>query len=106
MVGVIDLNRLPRACLRGSDGLGEPSLPYRKPSARKSSRGSSKLQLPKDLTNLRPVLQAFRIDFPVTPREEIVGKRKRARIFVLEHHRRLICVPVMLRRKDCGSQHI
>ena len=53
LVGAIDLNRLPRACLRGSGGSGEPPLPYRKPSARKSSRGSSKLQLPKDLTNLR-----------------------------------------------------
>ena len=29
------------------------SLPYNKLSVRKSSRGSSKLQLPKDLTNLR-----------------------------------------------------
>src|SRR5512132_3549010 len=52
------------------------------------------------------VLQAFRIDFPVAPREEIVGKRKRERIFVLEHRHGLIGIPLMLRRKDCGSQHI
>src|SRR6266487_4931079 len=53
-----------------------------------------------------PVLQAFRIDFPISPGEEIVGKRKRARIFILEHRHRLISVPLMLRRKHRGSQHI
>src|SRR6478609_6913130 len=53
-----------------------------------------------------PVLEAFRIDFPVAPREEFVGKRKRARIFVLEHRHGLIGVPSMLRREDCSSQHI
>ena len=51
-------------------------------------------------------LQAFRIDFPVAPRKEIVGKRKRARIFVLKHRHGVIGVPLMFRRKDCGSQHI
>ena len=58
------------------------------------------------LHKFAPVLQAFRIDFPVAPCEEIVGKRKRARIFVLEHRHGLIGVPLMFRRKDCGSQHI
>src|SRR5260370_30468821 len=51
MVGAIDLNRPARVCLRESGGSGEPPLPYRNPSARKSSRGSSKLQLPNDVTN-------------------------------------------------------
>ena len=53
-----------------------------------------------------PVFQAFRIDFPIAPGEEIVGKRKRVRIFVLEHHYRLIDIPLMLRRKHCSSEHI
>src|SRR5881396_2024442 len=53
MAGAIDLNRPARVCLRESGGSGEPPLPYRNPSARKSSRGSSKLQLPNDLTNFR-----------------------------------------------------
>ena len=55
---------------------------------------------------LAPVMQAVHTDFPVAPREEIVGKRKRARIFVLEHRHGLIGRPLMFRRKDCGSQHI
>src|SRR6478735_8093039 len=58
------------------------------------------------LHEFAPVLQPFRIDFPVAPREEIVGKRKGARIFVLEHRYGLIGVPLMFRRKNCGSQHM
>src|SRR5262245_3688471 len=53
-----------------------------------------------------PVLQTFRFDFPVAPGEEIVGKQKRARIFILEHRHRLIGVPLMLRRKHRSSEHI
>src|SRR5207247_2225213 len=53
VVGAIDLNRPARLCLSASGGSGEPPLPYRNPRARKSSRGSSKLQLPNDATNLR-----------------------------------------------------
>ena len=54
MVGAIDFNR-PEMCLFMQDRAVQVNRPYgyRKPSARKSSRGSSKLQLPKDLTNLR-----------------------------------------------------
>src|SRR3982751_737744 len=48
----IDLNR-PLRGLRGVGGPGEPPLPYKNPNARKSSRGSSKLQLPNDTTNRR-----------------------------------------------------
>src|SRR6058998_2998362 len=53
MAGAIDLNRPARVCLRESGGSGEPPLPYNNPSARKSSRGSSKLQLPNEVTNFR-----------------------------------------------------
>src|SRR5215471_18992294 len=53
-----------------------------------------------------PVLEAFRIDFPVAPCEEIVGKRKRTRIFVVEHRHGLIGIPLMLRCKHCSSEHI
>src|SRR5512146_2592823 len=53
-----------------------------------------------------PLLQAFGIDFAVTPSEEIVRKRKRARIFVVEHPHNLINVPSTFRRKNCGSEHI
>src|SRR5437867_11533543 len=53
MAGAIDLNRPARVCLRESGGSGAPPLPYTPPSARKSSRGSSKLQLPNEVTNFR-----------------------------------------------------
>src|SRR5437764_14957918 len=53
VVGAIDINRPARLCLSASGGSGEPPLPYRNPRARKSSRGSSKLQLPNEATNLR-----------------------------------------------------
>src|SRR5436190_21182535 len=52
------------------------------------------------------VLQEFDVDLPVAPHEEIVGKRKRSRIFVLEHRHGLIGVPLMLRREDGGSKHV
>ncbi len=53
MARAIDLNRPARVCLHESGGSGELPLPYNNPSARKSSRGSSKLQLPNDVTNFR-----------------------------------------------------
>src|SRR5262245_1357854 len=52
------------------------------------------------------VLQAFCVDLPVAPCEEIVGKRKRPRIFVAEHCHRLIGIPLMLLCKYCGSEHV
>src|SRR5947207_14792734 len=53
MARAIDLNRPARVCLHESGGSGELPLPYNNPSLRKSSRGSSKLQLPIDVTNFR-----------------------------------------------------
>src|SRR5947207_8613738 len=53
MARAIDLNRPARVCLHESGGSGELPLPYNNPSVRKSSRGSSKLQLPNDVTNFR-----------------------------------------------------
>jgi len=47
---------------------------------------------------LATVLQVGRVDLPVAPGEEIVGKRKRSRIFVLEHRHGLIGIPAMFRR--------
>src|SRR5437016_4528061 len=55
---------------------------------------------------LASVLQPFDVDLPFAPREKIVGKRKRPRIFVLKHRHGLIGVPLMLRRKHCGPDHI
>src|SRR5437016_5707018 len=55
---------------------------------------------------LASVLQPFDVDLPIAPREQIVGKRKRPRIFVIEHRHGLIGVPLMLRRKHCGPDHI
>ena len=58
------------------------------------------------LYELAAVLQAFGIDFPIAPREEIIGERKRLRILVVEHRHSLIDVPSKFRCKDCGSQHV
>ena len=106
MVGAIDLNRPKCVCLRRLGGSGEPPLPYRKSKRAQIVARLIEAATAERLHEFAPVLQAFRIDFPVAPREEIVGKRKRARIFVLEHRHGLIGLPLMFRRKDCGSQHI
>src|SRR4029453_3536276 len=52
------------------------------------------------------ILQAFGIDPPFAPRKKIVSERKRIHIFVFEHGRGLICIPLMLGSQHRSAQHI
>src|SRR6266702_5901856 len=44
-----------------------------------------------------PVLQPFGVDLPFAPREKILGKGKRVGVFIFQHNRGLMCIPLMFR---------
>src|SRR5436190_18947690 len=49
-----------------------------------------------------PILQPFDLDAPFPPCKKILSERKRIHIFIVEHHLRLIRVPVILRSERRG----
>src|SRR5213596_2002574 len=66
---------------------------------RTSSRGSSKLQLPNEVTK-------FRRDFPFPLDKRGVTERKRGAIFVFQHFRYLLFIPFMLCREYRRAEHV
>src|SRR3954464_2758734 len=45
-------------------------------------------------------------DLPFAPREAFVIKRARRRIFILQHRRPMLHVPVVLRGQDARAEHV
>ena len=76
------------------------------PRARRSSRGSSKLQLPNEVTNWRRAMICAVGISQSLQRKIVVVEMERAGVFIGEHPRRLHFVPAMLRREHAGTEDV